>query len=401
METRYISIILIVASALLPITFASGITPMGTQFHAILDKNNYQNLEKPSLSIFAKPNATINLLVLDSHGLQKLDKNITLENGTVTYSFDISSYSPGISHVIVNDGTDEIELDFAVGLSTTGPIITLNVLKDTYVQGDFITTIGTVGRNDTVQLSLIDPNNNVVTSIQTVSNDVGQYSTSALRIPTNAISGIWKITADHNISHTTLKIMVQSSASNGVIKSSGPVVITLESPLKQFKSGIAAKDVKCNGDLQLIFKFEDSSPACVTKQTAQKLVERWWGMYVPAVSELNIPILSHSINVQNTNFTLNYNISGNNKLLDANMDSQSKSLVLSMSASSNGTLSISIPRALLDSKSGYSNQDTQFIVLVDGQEIKYSETVSLITRTLSIPFEFGAEKIEIIATQQI
>lgn len=169
-------------------------------------------------------------------------------------------------------------------------------------------------------------------------------------------------------------------------------------PLKQFKSGIAAKDVICRQGLQLIFKFEDSSPACVTKQTVQTLVERWWGMYVPAVTE-HIPILSNSIMVRNTNSTINYDISGSNKLLDAKMDSQSKSLILSLKSASNGTLVVSIPRVLLDAKTN-DGQDDQFIVLEDGQEINYNQINSTIMdRTLSIQFQSNAPSIEIIAIQ--
>ena len=106
-----------------------------------------------------------------------------------------------------------------------------------------------------------------------------------------------------------------------------------------------------------------------------------------------------SVPVANTNFTINYNVAGNGKILDAKMDAQSKSLILSLKTTSNGTLTVSVPRALLDSKE--NNQDTQFIVLVDGQEVKYAETTSLTARTLTIPFESGAEKIKIIATQRI
>lgn len=106
-----------------------------------------------------------------------------------------------------------------------------------------------------------------------------------------------------------------------------------------------------------------------------------------------------SANVTNTNFTINYNIAGNGKILDANMDTQSKSLILSLETTSNGTLTVSVPRALLDSKE--NNQDTQFIILMDGQEVKYTETISVTARTLTIPFELGTEKIEIIATQKI
>ena len=48
------------------------------------------------------------------------------------------------------------------------------------------------------------------------------------------------------------------------------------SPLKQLKSGIAPKDVKCNPGFELIFKIRDGSPACVTSLTGKKLVERGW-----------------------------------------------------------------------------------------------------------------------------
>ena len=48
------------------------------------------------------------------------------------------------------------------------------------------------------------------------------------------------------------------------------------SPLKQFKSGIADKDVKCGSNLHLIIKAEDGSFACVTIKTGIKLVLREW-----------------------------------------------------------------------------------------------------------------------------
>ncbi|MGI0087848.1 MAG: hypothetical protein ACREBI_07785 [Nitrosotalea sp.] len=51
-----------------------------------------------------------------------------------------------------------------------------------------------------------------------------------------------------------------------------------ESPLQQFKSGTAASDVKCNDSLQLVFKTEDGSPACVSSNTAQILIERGWAL---------------------------------------------------------------------------------------------------------------------------
>ena len=48
------------------------------------------------------------------------------------------------------------------------------------------------------------------------------------------------------------------------------------SPLKQMQSGVSAKDVLCNEGLELIFKVNDGSAACVMPSTVSKLIERGW-----------------------------------------------------------------------------------------------------------------------------
>lgn len=52
-----------------------------------------------------------------------------------------------------------------------------------------------------------------------------------------------------------------------------------QSPLKQFKSGIAAKDVKCKEGLHIMLKQENGQFACVKMETANKLFERGWGIF--------------------------------------------------------------------------------------------------------------------------
>jgi hypothetical protein len=72
-------------------------------------------------------------------------------------------------------------------------------------------------------------------------------------------------------------------------------------PLKQFKSGTSAKDVKCNQDLVLVIKKSDNSPACVKPSTAQKLLDRNWSLVETWKSDnLNIGIISrNTTSVQN------------------------------------------------------------------------------------------------------
>ncbi len=50
------------------------------------------------------------------------------------------------------------------------------------------------------------------------------------------------------------------------------------SPLKQIKSGILPKDVKCNDDRQIVFKKSTGNPACVKLETAQRLVNIGWAI---------------------------------------------------------------------------------------------------------------------------
>lgn len=92
----------------------------------------------------------------------------------------------------------------------------------------------------------------------------------------------------------------------------------LQSPLKQFKSGILVQDVKCNQGLQLIFKSEDGSPACVKPDTAQKLIEDGWAWnYANVVGKESISLsayqgFSNEAFYNNgtvaSNFTINVNI---------------------------------------------------------------------------------------------
>ena len=50
------------------------------------------------------------------------------------------------------------------------------------------------------------------------------------------------------------------------------------SPLKQIMEGVLPTDVLCKTGFELILKSTSGNPACVTPNTASKLIERGWGM---------------------------------------------------------------------------------------------------------------------------
>ena len=106
----------------------------------------------------------------------------------------------------------------------------------------------------------------------------------------------------------------------------------------------------------------------------------------------------NTIKVDGTDMSVTYSIT-NGKVLGIKADTQSKSLIVSIQTTGDGVLTITLPRGLIDSKSG--SQDMAYVVLNDGQEnVDFQETGTTTTdRTLSIPFTDGTQEIEIIGTQ--
>ena len=99
-------------------------------------------------------------------------------------------------------------------------------------------------------------------------------------------------------------------------------------------------------------------------------------------------------------FAINYTITGG-AVKDMTIDQQSISLIVSINSTSDGSITLHIPRTLIDAKTS-SGTDDSFIILIDGAEVKpQSESSDSSYRTLTIQFLQGDQDIEIIGTQII
>jgi len=94
-------------------------------------------------------------------------------------------------------------------------------------------------------------------------------------------------------------------------------------------------------------------------------------------------------------FSVGYSITGGN-VLSIIPDVDANSLIIGISTTSEGEITITIPRSLMDSLIG--DDDDEYFVLVDGEEVDFDETKTSTDRTLTIQFPDGAEEIEIIGT---
>ena len=138
------------------------------------------------------------------------------------------------------------------------------------------------------------------------------------------------------------------------------------------------------------------------------------GSTAPSVPEVEMP--DGVIEVGDTGSSIRYEITGG-ELLSVMPKVESNSLVASIASEDGGSLTLAIPRAVADSKTGIKVddyrvpegmlqfgrigsevQDSAFVVLVDGGETGFDEATSPATRLLTVEFPPGAGEIEVIGT---
>ena len=108
-----------------------------------------------------------------------------------------------------------------------------------------------------------------------------------------------------------------------------------------------------------------------------------------------------TVSVDGTNDVIGYEITGGKILsimpdLDESGEIISTSLIVNIDASEDGSLTLTIPRTILDAT--MNGEDDEFFILVDGEEVDFDESKTSTSRTVTIPFQAGAEVIDIIGT---
>jgi predicted secreted protein with PEFG-CTERM motif len=96
--------------------------------------------------------------------------------------------------------------------------------------------------------------------------------------------------------------------------------------------------------------------------------------------------------------TLEHEISGG-QVTSMTADGNTNSVIIEVDSKDNGEITITLPRDVIDAK--MDNEDDEFFVLVDNEEVSFEETKSSTERTLTITFPAGTEVIEIVGTHAI
>jgi len=106
------------------------------------------------------------------------------------------------------------------------------------------------------------------------------------------------------------------------------------------------------------------------------------------------------LNVQGTNYFMPYTIE-NGKVINVTADVESKSIVILVNTTNDGSITVTIPRTLLDSKAGNSNISnlSPFVVTRDGTPVSSQESENDTSRTITIPWSgSGTQSLKISGT---
>jgi hypothetical protein len=195
----------------IPYYFGVGVDPVPI-LQLTLDKLNYQVTDKPVLNISGLPSSTLNLVIVDPSDKEKFSDAILLgPDGLATYSFNLTSYTPGIYSAVVTRGNDKVVKEFAVGLTTGSGQISIKTVKNVYAPGDNIIILGSANPDTIIQITLSDPQGIPIKSEQTFTDKAGIFSAFDFRIPGDGASGIWKIDATSGINHVSLPLTVRTA----------------------------------------------------------------------------------------------------------------------------------------------------------------------------------------------
>jgi hypothetical protein len=110
---------------------------------------------------------------------------------------------------------------------------------------------------------------------------------------------------------------------------------------------------------------------------------------------VNSIVTATTITVQKSTDLVGYEIT-NGKLINVIPDIYAKSLLIDIEALDDGSITLTIPRSVLDAT--INDEDVEFFVLVDGEQVDFDEITTSTDRTLTIEFLAGSEQIEIIGT---
>jgi len=212
-----------------------------------------------------------------------------------------------------------------------------------------------------------------------VTTDKSSYSEGEIILVTGEVRDLY--------SGTPVSVIIK--APNGNLVSIAQVTVGAD---KKFSSEATAGGSLMKTEGSYIVTVQYGTP----NRSAEVSFEFGGSTVTPPTTGGSSEVTDTTVSVKGSSDLIGYEITGG-KLLSITPDVEANSLIISIDATSDGSLTLTIPRSVLDAVSTNGGDD-DFFVLIDGEEVDFDETTTSTERILTIAFPAGAEEIEIIGT---
>ena len=180
-----------------------------TKMITLMEKSNFTLDSTAILNIIGLPSTRASITILDSNDNIKITDVITTSSdGKNKYAIDLTGLSAGVYRAVVSSMNIQDSVTFSVGLESGSGAIALTSTQENYSPGDSVLIIGSTGVNARLTITLYDPDGNISTKTETFSDNAGNFSTEDIGIPSEAILGKWKITAQSRLDSKSIDVQV-------------------------------------------------------------------------------------------------------------------------------------------------------------------------------------------------
>jgi len=211
-----------------------------------------------------------------------------------------------------------------------------------------------------------------------VTTDKASYSEGEIILVTGEVKDLY----------SGIPVSVIVKAPNGNLVSIAQITVGAD---KKFSTEVTAGGalMKAEGSYIITAQYGNENRSATTSFE--------FGGSTPPSEEDKSTVTDTTVSVEGSSDLIRYEITGG-KLLGITPDVDAKSLIIRIEATEDGSLTLTIPRSILDAVLE-NGEDDEFFVLIDLEESPdYDETTTPTHRTLTIEFPVGTEEIEIIGT---
>ncbi len=198
------------------------IIPINLEFNKV----NYSSSENAIISLLGKPSEILKMIIINPTGSINGDEILIplQEDGRATYELELTGFSSGIYTAIIQKGNSQSSEKFSVGLVTGSGPINVQVTNSEYNAGERILLIGSTSGNSLLTAELIDPNGVSIKKIDVPSKIDGTFKIDQFKVPSDAISGTWKINVVSGTNGSSSEFEVVSFNQDSIVISIGQTI---------------------------------------------------------------------------------------------------------------------------------------------------------------------------------